>query len=274
MIRLNLIVDNITAAKDVWFIGDKALHDIFYVLPAIRHDARISKAAPPYLYNQYNVTALTMTNSMVTNVLDRFLCCFIEGLNKHRLPRILCFYPGTDIVFGLSKKNVPGVSKMIGKAIEWLTLTFEQLLEIKKEDIFSKRRGALHPGEPKLIWVKAIHKPTYSTDQNTLRVKFNDILEETLVSRKASYIIDLQEVLDNSSNFDRSGNITNAGKTKIWKELDQQIKLFDKQKVLLKPQQVVSLSRKLQEFRKRLPTPPLKRKVISMDNYRRRKDKE
>ena len=107
-----------------------------------------------------------------------------------------------------------------------------------------------------------------------LRVKFNDILEETLVSRKAAYILDIEPAIKSSALYDRSGNLVNDGKIKLWTELDEQIKLFDRQEIHLKPRHVVSNSRNSSHdriYKKKLPTPPPEKKKINLKDYHSRK---
>ena len=86
-----------------------------------------------------------------------------------------------------------------------------------------------------------------------LRRKYNDMLEETLVSRKHGYVMNVCDALK-SSLFDRADNLTNDGKMKLWHEIDQQIKLYDRQELDLTPRLVVSESRSIE--RQKLPTPP------------------
>ena len=78
-----LILDNLAALKDLWFMGDAALLEIFHTLPVLRREARIAKKSQPYVYSYYNGTALQMSASapQLSNVLTRFLDSFIEGLN-------------------------------------------------------------------------------------------------------------------------------------------------------------------------------------------------
>ena len=257
-----LFLDNIATLNDLWIIGDKALQDIFYVLPALRCEARVAKKSPPYLYDQFNISALVMNNrsTKLSNVLARFIDCFIEGLNKNRLPRIKVIYPDGDLVQGLTLYNRPGISNEIGKIVHWLSKSFEQLIERKKEEIFLIRSGALAHNEPKTIWVKMLAKPNMCPEDKILMQKFNDILEEMLVSRKCNYIMDVQQG-DIASMFDHGHNLTNDGKILIWKRFDEMIKQFDHQEISLSPRPVVSDSRNSSQLvaiteKRRLPTPP------------------
>ena len=220
----------------------------------MRRESRIAKKAHPYLYDQYNVSALTMATSQLSNALEKTINCFIEGMNKHRLPRIIVMMLDGDLAINIDSHNKPGVSNLIGKVVSWLTSSIEQLIEIKKEDLFQKRRGTLTSGEPKIIWIKATERPADSKDTRLLKQKFNDILEETLVSMRHQYITSVGENLKSPSLSDFSNNLTNDGKVKIWQELDQQIHQFDKQELLMKPRPVISQAQS--ETKRKLPKPP------------------
>ena len=107
-----------------------------------------------------------------------------------------------------------------------------------------------------MMWIKALEKPTASENEEVLRQKYNDILEETLVSRKNSHIIDIKDVVKKAL-FDRSGHLTAEGKIKLWREIDEMIQKFDQYEIDLKPQPVVSNSRSCR-FTRKLPTSPPK----------------
>ena len=248
MLKFIFVPDNIAAQKDVWFLGDRALLDLFYVLPSMRREAKLKKSDPPYLYDQYNISAFTMGNSQISNFFTRILSSIVEVVNKNRLPRMIVSVIDMDMTLSIDRFNKPGVSNLIGKGVSWLTHTLEQLIETKKEDIYNIRQGALVSGEPKLVWLRAFWRPNYNQDVDTMRVKFNDILEETLVSRKNSYILG---ITSEKAWFDRNGNLTNQGKIKLWQNIDQQIKAFDRHEISLKPRPIVTESR----HKGRLPTP-------------------
>ena len=103
-------------------------------------------------------------------------------------------------------------------------------------------------------------------DQDLLRLKFNDIMEETLVRRKDSFIMSIHDAFG-SELFDCAGYLTNAGKIQFWREVDRQLELFDHQEIDLTPTPVVSESRQskskrrstsnnIHKPRRKLPTPP------------------
>ena len=163
---------------------------------------------------------------------------FIEPINKHRLPKHILFLLDSDILSGTKAKNKAGVSRDIGNYLCWITKSVETIIEVKKEDIYQKRPGALTQGEPNVIWIKMLKRPNSDIKNNedmcTLHHKYNDILEETLVARKNHFIMNVQAAIT-STYFDRSSHFTNQGKIKFWEEVNQQLQLFDQGKLELKP---------------------------------------
>ena len=240
------ILDNLAAAKDVWFIGDTVLHDTFFTLANMRREAKINKREPPYLYGQYNISAFHMAKSMISNVLTRFCNSFIEAMNKNRMPRMIVFLPDRDLFRKLCDDNRPRTSKMIGKCLSWFTRFIENTIDAKKEEMMNIRRGALTPGEPKLIWIKVIRRPTNDVNIELVRQKINYILEETLVSRIDCNILDPNEAIKHY-HFDRSDMLTHEGRVALWSEINNQLKAFDYQNISLKPQSVVTNNRAEQQ---------------------------
>ena len=117
----------------------------------MRREAKVAKKQQPYIYDQYNVSAYQMGNSKVSNFFTRILCSFMEGVNKHRLPRLIIMMIDHDMLKGLKAMNRPGVSNDFGRCIEWLTKKLENIIELKKDDMFYKRAKSLNPNEPKFI---------------------------------------------------------------------------------------------------------------------------
>ena len=166
------------------------------------------------------------------------------------MPRIIVFIPDSNILDGIAGENVPGVSNQIGKVITWLMKRMERVIELKREEMHLVRPGSLALGEPKLIWVKILEKPLENSEEIQLRQKFNHILEETLVSRKNSYILDVGNILS-FEYFDGQCKLTANGRINFWEEVDNSIRKFDKQEITLKPRAVVFESRQSDKNRKK-----------------------
>ena len=152
----------------------------------MRREAKTNKSPTPYLYDQYNVTFFHMAKSEVKNVLLRWINSFTEAINKHRLPRFIIFVPDDDIITGIVTENHPGVSRTLGEVVSWITGKIVDLIEDKKKEMGEIRSSSISLTEPKSIWIQALERPRAKEASQLLIKKYNDILEETLVHRKAN----------------------------------------------------------------------------------------
>lgn len=215
----------------------------------------------PYLYNKYNITShYTTKTTLLKNSPMQSLNSFIEGINKHRLPKHIIFMPDRDLLSPLRYKNRPGTSKAIGKLLRWITTEIERIIETKKESMFKICAGLVQGKQPNLIWVKALEVPRISYDSLLLHEKFNAILEETISNRYNSYILELQGL--RSTHFDFSHHLMTEGKEYFWRDINSQIADFDEGSDHMQPPPVVTLSRGKTHHdyptgHRKLPTPPL-----------------
>ena len=209
------LTENIAAMKDIWFLGDEMLFEIFHTLPYLRKEARIAKTEIPYLYNQYNVSMFHMTQSQVNNIFTRLCNCLIEAINKHKLPRMIFVMIDKDLLHRIDKlHDQPGISKGIAVSINWISTQFDRIIEAKQEEICKTRIGAILPNEPKIMWIKMIDRPLFSKHQALARRKFNDILEETIYGKKDNFIMGVQSTLTDGD-FDNFNCLTGSGRIKI-----------------------------------------------------------
>ena len=194
------------------------------------------------MYDQYNLTFFHMANSQVSNILLRLINSFIEGINKHRIPRMVILVLDDDIITGVINEDKPGTSRSLGTALSWILGKFEDIVAAKKKEMSAIRRGSTTSSEPKFIWIKALQRPKAKTSSQILIQKYNDILEETLFRRKNSYIIGMDDTITEDL-LDTKGDLTAQGRVTFWQKVNSLIKSFDKQEVSLRPASVVTESR-------------------------------
>ena len=120
--------------------------------------------------------------------------------------------------------------------MEWIVDNVSPIVETRKTDLQIKRAGAVAYSEPRIIWIKMLHRPEKEKLMQ-LRKKFNEILEETLASHRYTYIMDLDSCLT-KSHFDHSNRLNADGKIAFWRHIDDQLKKFDRQEISLKPEKV------------------------------------
>ena len=124
--------------------------------------------------------------------------------------------------------------RAIGKVLDWFTIFVDRVVSTKKVDMYNRRPGSISPGEPKFIWLKMINRFQGSSVLMQQRTCFTAMLEEAIASKCHVYIMDLGDVIKPTS-FDRNSSFRATARIEIWAEINQQIELFDKQKLSLRP---------------------------------------
>ena len=206
-------------------------------------EATIAKAEIPYIHRYYNVKRFYADSGETSmNSLLRMQNSMVKATDENEhLPRFIIFFPDKDLIESLGRKNLDhGAGQAFGKLIDKLLSMVDRIGETLKADMYYRRPGSISPGEPKFIWVKMLQRygfakhPVYA-----LTSKFNAILESSLVGKKHTYIVSLDEAITASS-FDRNADLRPTGLIQLWNELDDQIHKFDRQQISLKPQLISS----------------------------------
>ena len=224
------------AVKDGWIVGDTFVYNTFSVFQASRMEASIDRKKPPYLHEYYNVQFFCQAPfGNIRSTEGRIINSLIEALNgKTKLPKYILISVDTDVIQGVVDRICDfGFKSVYYQAIDYLTKEINKLLTLRKEDLRSKRTGALSNSiEPKIIWIQAIKRPftAHQSRKETFKLvgKANDVLEEVVQKyNKTSHILYLDTV-NEITHIDGMGNLTAAGKTVFWKELDSTMRRFDK----------------------------------------------
>ena len=135
-------VANIKAQRNLWFVGDAFLNEIFDEFTMMRDRAVADKKPIPYLFDHYNVDRFTpgQIQRMCTSPMARILNCLIEPINNlHMLLRFIVIIPDWDIVKVINYQDY-GVSRIIGACIEWLVREVDRAVTAKKE-VLKKKTG-------------------------------------------------------------------------------------------------------------------------------------
>ena len=234
----------------------------------------------------FNITACTPHFS--TTGVNHLLNPFIDALNANaHLPDLVLVIPDGDLLKNLKVQN--NCSAMtIGASLHYLIKQMDIVTQRRKQDLNTKRPGALKVASTKFIWVRMLRRPPNDSPRKAdifaLRGKFNTILEQRLLDGDAAnhHIISIDVPAED---FDFSGLLTETGKRYFWKELDKGLQRFLNNDITLKLR--VMLNGPSQKFMKstvqkvqrtptgewgstnKLPTPPPK-KVSSKDRQPRR----
>ena len=122
------------------------------------------------------------------------------------------------------------------KLLRYLIKEINKYVDARFEDLYRKRSGAVRKGEPRIIWVKMIRRTTTADEvSDNFRIEYNNYLDDQLLAEGHTYMLELK-TMDDERFYDRTGCLLSAGRIQLWKELDQQLKEFDRKKNNLLPQ--------------------------------------
>ena len=227
-----------SAANDLWFVGDTFLAEIYHALSNLKHKAVTGKKQLPYICEYYNISSyMAPPNAVNKEVLSRFVNALVKALNESlKMPRLIIVVPDHDILKFVDYNSF-GVKEIIRGAINWIINQMKRAVEAKQDNLSRRNPGAILAGEPKMIWVKMInrHGITGRSELLALRYKFNDALEDCLAQHENHFIMSLDKQLNGSEFFDRFNNLNGYGKSRYWRILDERIEQFEKKRISLRP---------------------------------------
>ena len=196
------------------------------------------KKAPPYMYEFFNTFGF-ITCIGAKNVLTRILNAIIEGFNRCvKLPRYIFIILDKNLIeAAVFYKYDYGVKKMLERWMRWLSRTLDRYIETRKQDLISKRPGAVSAHEPKIIWIKMIDRPHVQRGDPRFKVysqrnKFNDLLDELATNKRNNHVLNV-ESLEADRHFTRPGELNEFGALQYWKEIDYYFKKFDRREINL-----------------------------------------
>ena len=222
---------------DVWFLGDAFLKEIFGSFLATKSKA---KSSLPNLFEYYNVFPLYQ--NPVNSTRSRLTCiinALVEKMNEEeKLPRYIIIILDKDITEEAFFYDF-GVKFILKDLLGWIQCNIDCCIETRKEDIRGKRAGALTSAvEPRYVWVAPLHRPPNSARKNiySLVNKCKETLEYIVSHEGHCHYLELTSV-NEYAHFDHWGNLTLVGKDQLWKELDQQMRCFDRSDLDLLPKE-------------------------------------
>ena len=222
------------AAKDLWIIGDSTMKELYYTLRAMKTSARQgadrAQALEPFIHRHYNVKEFDKTKQFARdNVMARIVNSFISALNENtKLPKFLVVIPDDEVIRMLNYTGY-GVKVMLGKCIHWMMGQIDKEIDDRKEALALHRPGALTPGEPKVLWVKALERPRRDRFE-LVRDKWNATLEQTIeqAGGDVHHVISPTPYEGSQRNlFDINNNISHEGRVSFWRCFSENIRKFD-----------------------------------------------
>ena len=222
-------------------MGDCFLYDTFTSYKAICTRATIENKQAPFMHDYYDVSfQFTRPLSGIKYVETRIYNAIVDEMNSNqRLPKYILIAIDKDLIESLKSFDF-GAQILMEDAVSWLVEKLDKALYWRKEDIRSKKPGALTgPGEPRLIFINIIDRPrnTDPRKHNVFKLvsKANDAIEKVVHKYKRMYHIMYIESVNEFLHFDYQGHLTPNGRIQYWKEVDDKMRRFDKGQIDLNP---------------------------------------
>ena len=175
----------------------------------------VNNSGRPYLHEFFNIRPTFHTSISVRSVMARMLNEIINALNEEViLPKYIIILPDKDLI---EEANFGGFGcKVIFESmLHWIATNVERVLEIRKDDLKSKRAGAiLTDDEPSIVWVKMLTRPFIRiTDKGFVfaqRHTFNKLMDSILPKYRNTSVIGFQ-INDEHNMFDLTGHLVGDG---------------------------------------------------------------
>ena len=233
------------AVKDVWLVGDRFVKINFHEVETMVREAKQAKHDAPYLNRYYNIKP-QFSSSLSKNIFSRLADMIVEAVNMcQRLPRFIIILLNKDLLTAVCNVqhgfiDLTQMDSDIAQVLDWVITLFSRHINTLKTDMYYKKPGSATAAEPKFVWVKML--PQNVKDKvEFFRYRFNQLLEDKITAKKHHYILDAAAIVHDGT-YDKKGDLTTSGVYDLWHEISQQLDLFDKFKLELKP---ITLSQKV-----------------------------
>ena len=224
-------------------IGDEFAKDVFPTFQAMRSQAHFLHKKQMYIQDYFNLSLHTQDRLSTGNKIpqSRMLNALTSYLNENTLlPRYIIMMTDMDMI-GPMELNDWGLSSCIRECLQWMTRNITKITDRRREDIVSKRPGAIYSiTDPKVVWIAALTRPSRIAMNRKSPIftqvsKFNDILQDVIRRKTESYYLELTKLTE-SLHFDCTGNLSKSGKIAFWRELNEMLKRFEKREITLRPE--------------------------------------
>ena len=238
--HLILFAVDVEAIKDCWLVGDVFLGEVFHAFQEWKSDTAANNEILPYLYEQYNISSWFKSPLLNQIHTGRILNSFIKVLNSTpKLAKYVLVFPDDDIIRSANHVDY-GIICMLEVQLAWLFKHFNRLITCYRDDLKSKRQGALvSTFEPRIIWIAMIGRPILGsiTERKIVGLKkcFNQLLSDLVAKERYMYILFPEIDEANPQHFTAQGKLSELGKYEYWLDINKEMRLFDRHNTELKP---------------------------------------
>ena len=129
--------------------------------------------------------------------------------------------------------------KAFNEVLEYIAHQINIQIKRKRLALSEKNPGAVFGNDPRIIFLKMIRRAEYYSIHSRLgrmcaaRPKFNEAMNNTAANHE-HYIMNAMSCT-RKHHFDICGNLSDAGKSVFWRELDHLMERFDRNEIKLMP---------------------------------------
>ena len=192
------------------------LNKVYHSMAEMDSAAVVNKRPRPFAFDYFNVKCY-MANplSQLMEIPARITNCIVKAMNERvKLPAIIVIVPDWDIIHFIDFFSY-GFKKIAEKIVKWMAKTISRAIDERKQELFAARRGAITPGEPKIVWLEMINRIHIFHKVLSMRHKFNSALHSILADYKHNYIMSVNRAMFDASLFDSSGKLNKPWENQI-----------------------------------------------------------
>ena len=215
-----IIAEDPAAVDELWLVGDNFMSTTYRQHFLLRKNKEFNETS--FMKNEFDFKPFCNSryNSVMSNMLVRLQNTFAGALNKNKLlPKYVLVILDDDLITYLKFKG-QGVSVLLGDWLTWLVDSFQDLIQMRKDQLPSKSKKDSYPC---LYWCAAPTHNNYSQERNELRRKYNQCVE-TIMKNNNNKNMRLIRFKDKWSVFDNSlvvnDQTTDHGLNVYWEAID------------------------------------------------------
>ena len=149
----------------------------------------------------------------------------IEGIKDQAiLPKLVVIVPDNNLISYMDFGTKFGVSRSIGRILDWLMSEYDKIISSQKDYLPSKAKREYFP---QIVWIEVPENDNFSHGNNLMRSKFNTALATASNFHDNEHVLELKKVWDPHSKnlfLKEERRFTATGLTDYWLAIDKTVK--------------------------------------------------
>ena len=183
-----------------------------------------------YVRAHHDVFGYTpLGNEMNQNIISRYRNMLVNAINEHIIMPKAIVINLENLLQSLNHFE-PGVSTLVGRALEWIANQYHRIVIAHKEKLPTKSRRFRYPI---FLWTQLPRHYNWSQKQNEFREKVN-----TCIANTTSLFREMETLAvewdDCNRSYTTKGDLNAAGLTAYWHAVDEAVEKWDRSQLQLK----------------------------------------